>query len=173
MKNKTAGLQRLNGIGRVLEQRLVEAGYDTLEKVSSAGEEGLSRITGMKPQLAATIAAQAAELAERAAKRASREVELRDKAKQIKDQLQELATCVRARLGEDEVSKAGRRVDKEFTKVFVSLERVEATLKERTKRAGKGLIKTEKRIAGLADAKIERVGRGLKKARKSLKRVFA
>ena len=38
---------------------------------------------------------------------------------------------------------------------------------------GTGLVKAKTRLAGLADAGLKQVGRGLKKARKSLKRVYA
>jgi hypothetical protein len=41
------------------------------------------------------------------------------------------------------------------------------------KRAGKGLAKAEKRLAGLADTGLKGVERGLRRTRKTLKRVLS
>ena len=59
MKKQMKELQKLNGIGTVLPQRLVESSYDTIAKVAAAEEKGLERIAGMNPQKARSIATQA------------------------------------------------------------------------------------------------------------------
>jgi len=52
-------LQQLNGIGKVLSQRLVESSYDTIAKVAAAEEKGLARIAGMNPGKVRSIVIQA------------------------------------------------------------------------------------------------------------------
>jgi len=54
-----------------------------------------------------------------------------------------------------------------------ALDRIEQKLPKRIKRAGKGLLKAEKRLAGTADATLPKLSKGLKKMRKSLQRVLA
>ncbi|HEY6008277.1 MAG TPA: helix-hairpin-helix domain-containing protein, partial [Geobacteraceae bacterium] len=63
MKQTTAALQQLKGVGEVLSGRLVDAGYDTFAKVAAAGEEGLAKIRGINPRMLGSIVAQAGELA--------------------------------------------------------------------------------------------------------------
>jgi len=59
MKGNLKELQKLNGIGAVLAQRLVASSYDTIAKVAAAEEKGLERITGMYPQKLHSIVTQA------------------------------------------------------------------------------------------------------------------
>ena len=62
MKNRMKEVQKLNGIGEVLSQRLVEASYDTIAKVAAAEEKGLERIAGMNQQKVRSIVTQAREM---------------------------------------------------------------------------------------------------------------
>lgn len=172
MKKATKELQKLKGIGEVLAQRMVEAGYDTFAKVAAAGEEGLKQVRGINPRMLQAILTQAGELAGETGKSRARKVEeLKQRASSLKEQVQGVALSVRDRFRDD--GKAGKKVEKEILKVIASLEKVEGKLETRAKKAGKGLVKAEKRLSGLADSGLKRVGRGLKKARKSLKRVYA
>ncbi len=174
MKQQPAVLQQLKGVGVVLSGRLVAAGYDTFAKVAAAGEEGLAKIQGMNPRMLGSIVAQAAELAGEAKKeRAERAAVLRQRANLLKEQVQEIALSVRDRFGAEAAGKAGKKVEKEIVKVIDSLEMVEEKLESRPKRADKGLGKAAKRLSGLADADLKGVGKGLKRARKSLQRVSA
>jgi predicted flap endonuclease-1-like 5' DNA nuclease len=59
MKKQLKELQQLNGIGKVLSQRLVESSYDTIAKVAAAEEKGLARIAGLNPQKVHSIVIQA------------------------------------------------------------------------------------------------------------------
>jgi predicted flap endonuclease-1-like 5' DNA nuclease len=59
MKKEMADLQKLNGIGKVLSRRLIEASYNTIAKVAAAEEHGLERIPGMNPQKLRSILTQA------------------------------------------------------------------------------------------------------------------
>lgn len=61
-------LQKLNGIGKVLSRRLVEASYDTIAKVAGAEEKGLARIAGMNPKKVRSIVIQAREMTGQAEK---------------------------------------------------------------------------------------------------------
>ena len=62
MKEQIKELQKLQGIGKVLSQRLVESSYDTIAKVAAAEEKGLERITGINPQTVQSIVTQARKL---------------------------------------------------------------------------------------------------------------
>ena len=174
MKAEMKELQKLKGVGEVLSQRLVDAGYDTFAKVAAAGEEGLAKIQGINPRMLGSIAAHAAELAGEAKKeRAEKVALLRQRANDLKEQVQGIALRVRDRFKEEVAGKGGKNVEKELLKVISSLEKMEGKLETRVKKAGKGLAKAEKRLAALADAGLKGVGKGLKKARKYLKRVYA
>ncbi|KAF0219952.1 MAG: hypothetical protein FD174_1676 [Geobacteraceae bacterium] len=174
MKGKISELTKLKGVGKVLAGRLTEVGIDTFEKVVAAGEEGLKRIRGLNPRMIPSILAQANDLAGEAAKsRETKIEELKKRAAALKEQVQGIAIGVRDRFKEEVAGKNGRKVEKEILKAVTSLEKVEAKLAKRVKRAGKGLAKAEKRLAVLGDAGLKVVGKGLKKARKSLKRIYA
>jgi len=174
MKKKLTELQKLKGVGDVLAKRLVAAGLETFEKIAAAGEEGLKKVSGLNPRMASSIAAQAGEMASDEGKsREERVAILKNKATALKEQIQGIALSVKDRFKEEVAAKNGRKVEKEIMKVINSLEKVERKLETRTKKAGKGLTKAEKRLSGLADAGLKGIGKGLKKARKSLRRVTA
>lgn len=59
MNKQLKELQQLNGIGKVLSQRLVESSYDTIAKVAAAEEKGLARIAGLNPPKVHSIVIQA------------------------------------------------------------------------------------------------------------------
>jgi Cu/Ag efflux pump CusA len=173
MKAEMKGMQKLKGIGEVLSQRLIEAGYDTFAKVAAAAEEELRKIPGINPRQISSIVTQAAELAEEAEKgRAEKVEELKKKARLLKGNVQEIAQSVRNRLQEAVSGNAGKKMGKEILKLIASLEKLEGVLEKRVKKGGKGLVKAEKRLEGLADAGLKEIGTGLKKARKSLKKAL-
>lgn len=172
MKKKLVELQKLRGVGEVLAKRLVAAGLETFEKIAAAGEEGLKKISGLNPRMAPSIVTQAGAMAgEEGKSREERVAKLQKRATSLKEQIQGIALSVKDRFKEEIAAKNGKKVEKEILKVISSLERVERKLATRTKRAGKGLTKAEKRLAGLTDAGLKGIGKGLKKARKSLRRV--
>lgn len=51
MKLTLKELQGLKGVGDILAQRFIKAGYDTFDKVAAAGEEGLRKIQGINPRM--------------------------------------------------------------------------------------------------------------------------
>jgi Helix-hairpin-helix domain len=167
-------LQKLKGLGEILSRRFVEAGYDTFAKVVAAGEEGLKKIQGINPKMIQPILTQAGELIGEARKtRAEKVQKLKQKTDALKMQVQEIALDVRDRFKDEISGKVGRKLEKDIVKVISSLDKVEVKLESKLKKAGKGLVKAEKRLANLGDAKLKGIGKGLKKARKSLKRVYS
>ena len=62
MKKELEELQELQGIGKVLSRRLIEASYNTIAKVAAAEEHGLMKIPGMNPQKVRSIVTQAREM---------------------------------------------------------------------------------------------------------------
>ena len=174
MKLSTVELQKLKGIGEVLAQRLVAAGYDTFTKIAAAKEDDLRKIAGINPRHIPAIILQAADLAAEADSGRVRKVEeLKQLAASLKEKVQEIALSVRDRFKDEIVGKGGRRLEKEIVKVITSLEKVEQRMETKVKKSGKGLAKAERRLEGLAEAGLAKVGKGLKRARKSLKRIYA
>jgi hypothetical protein len=167
-------LQKLKGIGEVLAKRLLEAGYDSYAKVAAAGEDGLKKIQGLNPRMISSILTQAEELIDETEKTREKKIaELKQRAAVIKEQVLGIALGIRDRFKEEVAGKIGRKLEKDIAKVITSLEKVEGNLEIKVKKAGKGLVNTEKRLGNLTGAGLKGVRKGLKKARKSLKRVFA
>lgn len=166
-------LQTLRGVGDVLAKRFIDAGFETFEKVAAASEEALQAIKGINQRAIPSIIAQAKEFTENAKERTKRIESLKSSAAAMKETVQGVAVDVRDRFKEELTGKTARKVEKELQKLTTSLGKVEAKLETKSKKAGKGLAKAEKRLAGLAEKGLKDVGRSLKKARKSLKRVYA
>jgi len=173
MKIGSKELQTLKGVGEVLSQRFMEAGFDTFAKIAAAGEDELKKIRGINPRVIQAIIAQAGELAGEARKSTEEKVEeLKARVAFLKGQVQAIALDVRNRFFEETTGKTGKKVELELVKIVSSLEKVEGKLESKAKKAGKGLAKAEKRLESLADSGLKDIGKKLKKARKSLKRVY-
>jgi hypothetical protein len=174
MKKQIGKLIKLRGVGNVLANRLVEAGFDSYDKIVVAGEEGLNKIKGMNPRAVPGILSQAEEmLADINAGKNRREEELKQAAQALREHVQGVAADLKDRFSADLAGKMGTKIEKEIMKVIVSLEKVETKLPVRGKKAAKGLAKAEKRLSGLQEAGLNKVRKGLQRARKSLKRVLA
>lgn len=172
MKHEISELQKLRGVGEVLSKRLVEAGLHSHERIVAAGREGLAKIRGINPRLIPSILDQAAELAGtvRAGKE-ERVAALKKSAGELKAGLEAGARELRERLG-DELADDARKLEKQFVKTLAALEKVEEALETKVKRAGKGLARAERKLARMTEEGTDKVARSLKKARKSLKKVF-
>ena len=172
MKKKLNELKQLKGVGDVLSRRLVEAGHDTLAKVVAAGEEGLKKVQGVNQRLITAILEQAGLLAGEGRPSKAQKVEgLKRQAASLKSQVQGVALRVRENFQDELAGKTGKKVEKQIMKVIASLEKVGGKLETRVKKAGKGLAKAEKSLAILAAAGLADISKGLKKARKSLKKI--
>jgi hypothetical protein len=162
-------LQKIKGVGDVLSRRFLEAGYDSFAKIAAAGEEGLRKIPGVNPRLLGSIVAQAGALSGGAEKNLAEQAEvLKKRAASLREQLQGLALSVRDRFREKAAGKSGRKVAQEIMKVICCLENVEVALKPRLKKTGRALARVERRLEGLGESGIRKIGRRLKKARKRL-----
>jgi hypothetical protein len=172
MKEKLNELKQLKGVGEVLSVRLAEAGYDTIAKVVAAGEEGLKRVRGINQRILPSILEQAGQIAGEGRPTRAQKVEaLKRQAASLKEQVEGVALRVKENFREDIDGKTGKKVEKQILKVLVSLEKMEGKLETRVKKAGKGLAKAEQDLALLAAAGLADIGKGLKKARKSLKKI--
>ena len=172
MKKKISELKRLRGVGDVLSRRFVEAGHDTLAKVAAAGEEGLKKVQGINRRMIPDILEQAGQLSGESRKTKTQKVEeLKRHVAGLKHQVQGVALRVRENFQEEIPGKAGKNVEKQIFKMIASLEKVEGKLETRVKKAGKGMEKTEKSLSLLASAGLADIGKGLKKARKFLKKI--
>jgi ribosomal protein S13 len=166
-------LQQIKGVGAVLAQRLVEAGFDSFAKVAEAGEEGLKKIRGINPRAISSILEQARELAADARKAPDeRLLALQETAERLQKQVQELAAAVRERLAGKLSEKKDGQLEKAVDKLLKGLAEVQQQQGVRIKRAQKSLAKTGKKLEGLAEDGIKGLTRGLKKARKPLKRIW-
>jgi uncharacterized coiled-coil DUF342 family protein len=163
-------LQRIKGIGTVLAQRFLEAGYDTFDKIAAAGEEGLRNIRGINAQMVQSILNQARELAGEVDKtRAEKVEELKQKAASMTNQVQDIALNVQKRFQKEAAGKRGKRVKKEIAKIIASLEKAEGKLQTKVKKNTKVLVKAKKKLAGLTETGLKGLEKGLKKTRKFLK----
>lgn len=53
---------KLKGIGEVLSRRLIETGYDTINKVAAGEYKGLERVLWMNPHQVRSVATQAGKM---------------------------------------------------------------------------------------------------------------
>ncbi|BCR06808.1 DNA-binding protein [Desulfuromonas versatilis] len=167
-------LRRIRGIGEVLAQRLVEAGIDSHAKLAELGEEGLARIRGVQPRMIPAILEQARGLAaEEEQAPEEKTAALRAGLARVREQVQQLVARARERLGGKLKGDREKRLEKQERKLLSGLERFEALCGARPKQAAKRLAKIEKRLDGLEQAGARSLARGLKKARRPLKRTRA
>jgi endonuclease III len=172
MKEKIKELQKLQGVGDILSQRFVEAGYDTFAKVAAAGEKGLGKIPGVNPRMLGAIVAQAAALsAGTATGKARKTEELKLRLTSLKEQVQAIALSIQDRFKDELTGKARRKLEKRILKVLGALEQAEGRAETRVKKAGRVLVKAEGMLEGLTVSSLAKVGKGLKRARKSLKTI--
>jgi hypothetical protein len=174
MKKKLDELKQLEGVGEVLSRRLVEAGHDSFAKVVAAGEEGMIKIQGINQRMVFAILEQAGQLAGQGrTSKAQKVQELKRQAASLKEQVQGVALRAREGFQEEIAGKTGKKVEKQILKTIASLEKVEGKLESKVKKAEKGLAKAEKNLSLLAAAGLADIGKGLKKARKSLEKIYS
>ena len=165
-------LRRIKGVGKVLAQRLAEAGLDGLDKVAEAGEEGLRKIRGLNPRAIPSILEQARVLAGEAPEGPDERLHaLRQISERLQQRVRELAGAIRERQPDKLSGKKGARLEKAMSRLLKGLERVRNQQGIRLKRAKKSLAKTGKRLEGLTEDGVKGLTRGLKKARRTLKRI--
>ncbi len=176
MKKKSKELRKIKGIGEVLSKRLIEAGYDTFDKIAAAGEAGLKKIRGLERLPIKPIIDQAASLAQESGRKKARTLkDLKAAAATISGQVEGLARTVKDRFGDRLTEKGRGKIEKQLLKMTAALDKVKGKLESRVKPAAKGLAKAEKKLAGMADGTTEptEVIIGLKKARRALKKIYS
>ena len=169
MEQTAAELQQLKGVGRILGKRLYDAGFDSFSKIAQAGAQGLQKIRGINPRHLETIVEQARQLAQAGHPEHPAPAEgMQQRLSEVKLQLQSLAESTRQRFQSELAGKPGRKLTLDLVRIEDALERMTDGGKQRSKRAGKALVKAEKRVAGLEDASLKKVRKGLKRARKAV-----
>ncbi|OHB31676.1 MAG: hypothetical protein A2X84_14295 [Desulfuromonadaceae bacterium GWC2_58_13] len=193
-KNAGKELQRIKGIGQVLSQRMVGLGIDSIARVIEAGAEGLGAVPGLHARLIPSILVQAEDLAgeeacgsgevsgmaeiaaagEKKIKKAKSQKQLAGlqlAAEKLRERVQGLLSDMLVKKEGLSEKGAGKRLQKEAGKLLQTLARVEAKMGGRPKNTGKKLAKTGKRLDALEGMGPNKLSRGLKKARKPLKRI--
>ena len=174
MKKSLKELQKIKGVGEILAKRFIRAGYDSFERIAAVEKTELKSIQGINPQTIPSIIKQAAALAaEKSAERVRKITELKAAAAAIREQVDELGRAFKEQAGEALQGKSGKKVEAELLKTVTALEKAEAKIEKRVKRTGRGLAKAGQRLSGLsADTGADAVSNRLKRARKSLKRIY-
>lgn len=173
MVQTAADLEQLKGVGRVLAKRLYDAGFDSFAKIAQAGEEGLKKVRGVNPRYLGSILEQARQLSEATLTGRQARVEaLKQRLSEVKEQVQALAETTRQRFQEELSGKSGKKLTSDLVRIEDALEQITDGGKKKSKRAGKALIKAQKRVAGLEDASLKKVRKGLKRARKTMLRAL-
>jgi hypothetical protein len=175
MKKSAKELQKIKGVGEVLTKRFITAGYTSFEAIVAAGEEGLKKIKGVNPQLIPSILDQANALAAEGCK--AREQKVADSKaalSAIRKQVAGIAQAVKERPVEELQGRTGSKMKTQLSKMRTALKKVEGSLGKRVKKEEKKLAKAGKYLAELsADTAVKGIGSRLKKARKSLKKIYA
>lgn len=163
-------LQKLQGVGEILSKRFIEAGYDTFSKIAAAGEEGLRKIPGVNPRVLRSIVAQAAAMETAPSRnRTEKTKQLKLRVSAMEEKVQEIALSMHDRFKDELSGKPGKRLQKQIVKLICALERVELKLETKVKKAGKTLLKAEGKLEGLTMSGLKKIGRQLRKTRKTLK----
>ncbi len=176
MKKKLKELRKIKGIGEVLSKRLIEAGYDTFDKIVAAGETGLKKIRGLEWLPLKPIIDQAASLAKESDRNKAKTVkDLKAAAATVGGHVKDLARTVKERFGDQLTEKDRGKIEKQLLKMTAALDKVKGKLESRVKPASKGLAKAEKQLAAMVDGTTEptEVIMGLKKARRALKKIHS
>ena len=165
-------LRQLKGIGKILVQRLQDAGVDSFAKVALGGEVELKKISGINPRNIASILEQANRLAATSPSEHVVRIEtLQLRLGEVRQKIQTLAETAQERFQEKLAGKWGKKLSADLVRIEATLERINFEGKKGSRRASKALGKVDKRVSGLAgDASLKKVHKTLKRARKAVKK---
>jgi len=167
-------LQKIKGIGDVLSVRLLEEGHDSFEKIVKLGENGLKEIKGINPKAVLDIIAQASRLCgEKPCNRDEAAAVLKVSLQGLRQAVEELTRSAKERFNEKLAGRSGRKLTKSLVRFIEAVEKREDKAGKKVKRTGKAVVKAEQLLEGLADTGLKGLRKGLKKARKALKRADA
>ncbi|MHB8708311.1 MAG: helix-hairpin-helix domain-containing protein [Desulfuromonadales bacterium] len=173
MNDAIRQLQQIKGVGEVLAKRLVEAGFDTLQRVAAATEQELAAVKGLLPGAIPAVLAQARELAGTSQIEADEKslAEMLENAERLRSGVSSLVLKLRDQHLDSEDGKSQRALRKEVTRVLATLERVEASLSEQLRRLGKKLAKADAALTNVAQDDLEALTKGLRQTRKSIDKI--
>jgi len=164
-------LKRLHGVGDILASRLAEAGFDTFEKVVSAGEEGLRTIRGINPRALPSILSQAAELSAEAVRDEEKAAqELRSRISCLSGRVQEIALRMKASFGEELTGEVGRKAEKDLLSILRLLDAASARIGSRDGKIAQRVARAEKRLPSPDGMELKPLRKGLKRVRKTLEK---
>lgn len=169
MVQSTADLKRLKGVGSILGKRLYDAGFDSFTKIAQAGEEGLRKVRGISPRAIGSIIEQARQLAGIGdLEEPQAHEEIPGRVIEVREKIETLAQRTRERFSAKMNGRCGKKMASDLIRIEDALSQIHGFGKKRSKRAGKALVKAEKRVTGLEDASLKKVRKGLKRAKKAV-----
>jgi predicted RecB family nuclease len=167
-------LRRINGIGKILEKRLLENGIESFAQLAGIAPEQLSTLTGMDRASARRTVDQAARLSNYhgAGLKCTLDM-LLPTCERLVAEVQGLSLGIKER---DEGKFSGKhrhKIEKEIEKILCSLRNVRSSLIEDLTRVEHGLTKADRKIARLEPEDDPRdIEKGLRKARRKLEKAL-
>jgi len=169
MVQTASDLQQLKGVGTILAKRLFDAGFDSFAKIAQAGEDGVKKVRGISPRAIGSIVEQAKRLSQAPQPgHPEREEAVKRHLSEVRDKIQTLAQSTRDRFQQELSGKSGKKLGSDLVRIEDALTQLVGAGRKRSKRAGKALIKAEKRVMGLDEASLKKVRKGLRRARKAV-----
>ncbi len=166
-------LQHIDGINKAIASRIVDKGFDSLEKLAGAEPADLAGIPDLTEKAIDEILMQARTMLTSQQKEEESLAELTEDTEKLKDAVEQLVLNIRNRFDETTAPKEQlKELRKETARTLASLERVEAALTDQLRRLGKGLVKADQQISEVAGLGVDEVVSGLKKARKKIDKAF-
>ena len=170
MPQSKEDLLQLKGVGKILVQRMQDAGLDSFAKIAQAGEEGLKKIAGINPRNIGSILQQAQQLSKVShPEQQERKEALQAMLSEAQEKLHTLAEATMARFPEELAGKCGKKLSCDLFRIKDALASMKLEGKKGSRRAAKALGKVQKRVGGVAeDASLKKVRKTLKRARKAV-----
>ena len=166
-------LQSIDGVNKAIAARIIEKGFDSLEKLADAKPAELGGIEGLSEKIIPEIIVQAKTMLESQKKQEESLAKLTGEAEQLKGRIEKLVLNIRDSFDDTAASKDSlKELRKETARTLASLERVETALSGQMRRLGKGLAKANQKVSEVARLDVDEVMSGLRKARKKIDKAF-
>jgi|GEM_PF-5146323 len=167
-------LKRINGIGKILEKRLQEAGLESYAQLAQADPNGLAALPGVNKGAAKRIIEQAARLSGHDEDGFQRALDiLMPICEKLMNEIQGLAQVVKDRDLKDIPKKHHRQIENEIERIFGSLKTIKSNLIGDLTRVGREIAKADRKIGKLdTQDDPEHLRKGLKKVRRKLEKAL-
>ncbi len=166
-------LQQIEGINKALANRIIEKGFDTLEKLASADHDALAGVTDLPDKTIPKILDEAKTMLESQQAEEETLANLTENTEKLKGAVEQLVLNIRNRFDDESTPKNQlKELRKETARTLASLEMVESALSDQLRRIGKGLLKADQEISQISELDVDEVMSGLKKARKKIDKAF-